>query len=192
MTPSPSAPHVGLVVEGRGEEFALPVLLRKWLREQAGDWRDILGKPVPCHGRDKALVPLGLEGYVATAAARPGAVGVLVVLDAESDAACELGPELAERARGITGKPVEVCLAEPKFEAWLVSSAESLGLQGLEFRRDRDPVTLIREALEVKYVKPTWQPRLASRVDFGLALDRDPSLLRMMGKVESLIARMPE
>jgi hypothetical protein len=190
VTAEADAPHVGLVVEGRGEEYALPVLLRKRLAESS-DWRDLLGKPVPCHGRDKALTERGIEGYVATAAARPGCEGVLVVLDAEEDAACVLGPALFARASDVAGRPVSICLAEPKFEAWLVASAETLELQGLGFRRDRDPVGLIRDALPVKYVKPTWQPRLASRVDFAMAVPRDPSLSRMLRKFEELVARVP-
>lgn len=183
MTAATDAPHIGLVVEGRGEEYALPVLLRKRLQESA-EWRDLLGKPVPCHGRDKALKPRGIEGYVATAAGRPGCCAVLVVLDAEGDPACILGPDLQTRAAEVTGKPVAVCLAEPKFEAWLLASAETLAIPELQFRRDRDPVTLIRESLDVKYVKPTWQPRLASRVDFAIALPRDSSLARLAAKLK--------
>lgn len=191
MTAGAYDPHVGMVVEGRGDEFALPVLLRKWLQERSG-WRDVLGKPVPCHGRDKAMRLSGLEGYVATAAGRPGCCGVLVVLDAETDAACELGPELHVRARNVAGKPVVVILAEPKFEAWFVASAETMELPGLVYRSDCDPEWLIRSALDVKYVKPTWQPRLASRVNFGLGTQRSRSLLRLLERFDQLRGEIPE
>ena len=192
MTASPSAPHVGLVVEGRGDEYALPPLLRRWLY-RSEMWADILGKPIPCHGREKALAPNGLEGYVATAAGRPGCVGVLVVLDAENDAACELGPGLTTRAQAVTGKPVAVCLAEPKYEGWLVASAETMELTSLTYSTTRDPGALIVEALRpAKYVKPTWQPRLSERLDFDLACGRASSLKRTLEKFDGLTAHVEQ
>jgi len=178
---------VGLVVEGRGDQYAVPSLLRRWLYE-CEIWQDVLGSPVPCHGRDKALAPNGIEGYVATAAGRPGCLAVVVVLDTEGDSACELGPDLLARASGVTGKPVVVCLAEPKYEAWLVASAETMKLDDLSFDDRRDPEGLIREALRpAKYVKPTWQPRLTERINFELAMPRSPSLRRLLAKLDELV-----
>jgi len=180
--------HIGLVVEGRGEVEALPLLLRSRLYERR-IFKEILGRPVPCHGRENALREKGLEGKVAVSAARPGCRAVFVVLDGEGDAICKLGPSLRMRSETTAGgKPVVVCLADPKFEAWLVASAESLGLPGLEFRRRRDPVTLIKEALApVKYVKPTWQPRLSQRVDFELARNRDGSFNRLISRFDDVV-----
>lgn len=189
MTATADAPHVGLVVEGRGDQFAVPAMLRKYLTER-GEYRDILGKPVPCHGRDKAVAPGGIEGYVATAATRPGCRGVLAILDGEGDGVCELGPLLRERAQTTTGKPVFVCLAEPKFEAWLVASAESMELEGLTYAPDRDSIALIKGAMNVKYAKPTWQPRLASRLDFAVARPRSRSLDRLLSKLDDLAAAL--
>lgn len=189
MTARPTDRHVGLVVEGRGDLYALPVLLRRWLQRR-GDWRDVIGKPVPCHGRDKALAPSGVEGYVATAASRPGCIGVVVVLDAETDPACRLGPNLRARAMGITSKRVAVCLAENKYEAWLIASAETLSIEGLVYDPARDPESLLRAALPVKYVKPTWQPRLSERVDFNVACSRSPSFARMLAKFDELVAEI--
>jgi hypothetical protein len=175
-----------LVVEGRGELYAAPLLLRRWLQDR-GEYRDVLGKPVPCHGRDKAMMPNGIERFAATAAARPGCRGLLIILDAETDAVCHKGPELLARARAVTVVRVEICLAEPKYEAWLVASAETLELPALEFDPDRDPVAAIRAALPVKYVKPTWQPRLSSRVDLTLAMSRSPSLARTVAKLDAMV-----
>jgi hypothetical protein len=161
-------------------------LLRKWLYERE-EWRDVLGKPVPCHGRDKALRPSGIEGYVATAASRPGCRAVLAVFDGEGDPVCELGPALLARAAEVTGKPVAVCLADPKFEAWFVASAESLELEGLTFRTDHDPVGLVRQSLGRSYVKPTWQPRLANRIDFGIACERALDLARLVTTLDGFV-----
>ena len=98
MTAAPEDPHVGLVVEGPGDFQAVPVLLRSWLGT-SGDYRDILGRPVSCNGRDKALMPNGIEGKVASAVARPGCRGVLVVLDGDYDPVCTRGPDLLARAQ---------------------------------------------------------------------------------------------
>lgn len=191
MTPRPVDPHIGLVVEGRGDEIAVPLVARAWLQAR-GEYRDVVGKPVPCHGREKAIQKGGLERFVATAAARPGCVGVLCTLDAEDDAACALGPDLLARVSGTLGKDVVVALCEPKFEAWLVASAETMELPGLEYDAGRDPEGLIKRALRPrKYIKPTWQPRLATRVDFDRAAERCPDLSRWLAKLEALAALLP-
>lgn len=190
MTPSAHDPHLGIVVEGAGEIESAAILFRRWRQERHADFRDLLGKPVPCHGRDKALMPDGLEGKVAIAAARPGCKSVAVVLDGEGDPVCNLGPTLQTRANSVTGKPVVVCLADDKFESWLYASAESLEL-GLEYDPVRDGQKAIKEALRpTKYVKPTWQPRLAYRLDFGLAVPRSLSLRRTLERFDVLVGHI--
>ncbi len=190
MTPPADAPHLGLVVEGRGEVQAVPLLLRKLLR-QRGEYRDLVGRPVPCNGRENALKPKGLEGKVAVAAVRPGCRCVLVLLDGEGDPVCELGPELLSRSRpAAAGKEVVVCLADAKYEDWLVASAESLDVAGLSYAPERDSVKVLKEALHPsKYVKPSWQPRLTNDLDFDLASERNGSLARFLDKFDRLIDR---
>jgi hypothetical protein len=186
MTAAPNDPHMGLVVEGPGDAVALPILLRAHLR-LSGEYRDVLGKPVACNGKPKALMPGGVEGKVATATARPGCRGVVVVLDADADPSCQLGPQLAARSAKVSRVPVVVAVAEPKFEAWLVASAETLGLPGLTYVEARDPETMIKNALApAKYVKPTWQPRLAHKVDVTLAASRRPCLARLLARFDEL------
>src|SRR5260370_35918928 len=121
MTASADEPHAGLVVEGPGDAISLPLLLRTWLAQRA-DYRDILGQPAICNGRDRALVTDGLEGYVAAVAARPGCRVVLVVLDTEGDPACNLGPKLLARAQTITRLPVAIALAHRGWVDWLYAS----------------------------------------------------------------------
>ncbi|SDC80690.1 protein of unknown function [Geodermatophilus telluris] len=187
----PQSPHVGLVVEGAGDRNALPVLLRAYLYSQ-GEYRDVLGKPVPCHGRDKAIVPNGIEGYTAVAGVRPGCVGVLVVLDGEGDCVAERGPELLERAVKNVAVPVRVALADCDFEDWLYSSAESLELGGLEYQSGKRGVSEIKRALRPRaYTKPVWQPRLAARMDVDVARARSASLARMLERFDELRAALP-
>lgn len=187
MTAKPTDPHIGIVVEGRGDLDAVPILLRKWLREN-GINSDILGKPVQCLGRDNALKEGGIEGKVAIAAARPGCRAVIVILDGEGDAVCELGPELLTRAtEGAQGKPVVVSLADGKFEDWIIASAETLGLPDLRYQPDRGSISLLKEALHPdKYIKPVWQPRLSAAVDLNIAAGRSVSLSRLLRRVLEL------
>ncbi len=188
MTSSPTSPHVGLVVEGPGDAKALPLLLRNWLQARA-DYRDILGKAIPCHGRDKATLSNGIEGFVATAAARPGCRGILVVLDGEGDAVCELGPSLRERAALVSRVPVEVALADHCYEDWLHASIETLGLTATNYRPDARGTGSISEAVKPsKYVKPTWQPRLTARMDLTLAAGRNQSLARMLARFDQMVS----
>ncbi|PPF11749.1 hypothetical protein C5C04_11725 [Rathayibacter rathayi] len=186
MTAGADAPHIGLVVEGAGDKGALPILLRSYLHTRA-EYRDIFGKPVPAHGRDKALKATGLEGYVATAAARPGCRAVLVVLDGEGDCVAHLGPSLLARTVDV-GKPVVVALADRDFESWLYASAETLELD-LVFDSGKSGQGAIKDALKPrKYVKPTWQPRLTARMDFELARTRNHSLERFLCKLDQLVS----
>ena len=186
MTATPHQPHIGLVVEGPGDAAALPLLLRSHLQAQE-DFRDVLAKPVRCNGRDKATAVNGIEGYVATAAARPGCRGILVVLDAENDASCRLGPSLSVRLQSV-GVPVKICLAERTFEDWLFASAETLELSGLTYSAVASGLGAIVAALKpAKYVKPTWQPRLATRVDLDIAASRSPSFARLLDCFDLLL-----
>jgi hypothetical protein len=164
----------------------MPLLLRNWLQLQ-NVHRDLLGKPVPCLGRDKALKAGGIEGRIA-AAVRPGSRALMIVLDGEYDQVCTLGPNLLARAKAVSPVPVTVCLADPKYEAWLVASAETLQLPGLAPNDGRDPGTAIKTALQPsKYVKPTWQPRLTARMDIRLACGRDASLARTLERFMGLV-----
>ncbi|HET8682371.1 MAG TPA: hypothetical protein VFM54_10925 [Micromonosporaceae bacterium] len=187
MTAQPNDPHIGLVVEGQGDLNALPILLRRrlWQREIH---KDILGKPVSCNGREKAVMPTGLEGFVAVAAARPGCRSVLVVVDGEKDLVCELGPSLLSRARDVTRLPVAICLAERTYEDWLFASCETLDIGSLRYRRTVAGLGAVVAALKpAKYVKPTWQPRLTERLDLDVAMRRSGSLRRMINHFDTLV-----
>jgi hypothetical protein len=188
MTADFNAPHIGLVVEGRGDHGAIPVLLRRWLYDR-GIFDDILGKPIPCHGKGNATSLNGIEGFVATAAARPGCRGVLVVLDADEDAVCQLGPTLLARSLAVIGKPIAVCLAEKDFEDWLYASIETLELgEDLQYVANCHGAAEIAQQLRPrKYVKPTWQPRLTAKLDIQLASSRSPSFRRTLARFEQLL-----
>lgn len=188
MSANAREPHIGLVVEGPGDANAVPLLFRNYLQSR-NEYREILGKPVSCNGRSRATISGGLEGFVAAAAARPGCVGVLVILDADGDPSCQLGPELLARARAVSRVPVEMILCERYFESWIYASVETLNLteEAVEHSPARSGLGAIEELLQpTKYAKPVWQPRLTSRMDISLASSRRPDLSRALMKVDAM------
>lgn len=175
-----------LVVEGKGDAMAIPILLRKYLHHR-GDYRDILGKPVATHGISNAIKPMGIEGYTAVADCRPGCRGVLVVLDADDECVLERAIQLNKRIEKTIQHPFAIALAERTYEDWLYSSIESLELSEQSYIHDVNGMSRIKAALPEKYVKPVWQPRLTDRIDISLATSRNKSLARMLNRFQSLI-----
>lgn len=192
MTARPDDPHIGLVVEGPGDAKAMPILLRS-LDSVDERYCDCLGRVVTLNGRSNAVKPKGIEGYVATAASRSGAVGVLVVLDQDRDGdVVALGADLLQRAEGATPKPVRLVLAVPDFEQWLYASIETLGLGVTDFSANTRGLNVIKNALAPeKYVKPVWQPKLASRIDLATALDRSEDPRKLQASFRELRSRLP-
>lgn len=177
MTARPDDPHIGLVVEGPGDAKAVPLLLRAM--DALDDmYCDCVGKVITLNGRSNAVKHNGIEGYVATAASRSGAVGVLIVLDRDrEDDGTILAADLLRRAGGVTPKPIHLILADPDFEQWLYSSIETLGIGVHHYDPKKRGLNALKSALDpVKYVKPVWQPKLTGRLDLKLALSRSPDL----------------
>lgn len=179
-------PHIGLVVEGPGDKGALPILLRNYLAATM-DFRELLGKPVTLKGKGSATTPDGIEGYV-RAAARPGCIGIIVLLDADDDKVCQLGPDLQQRAQAQVSVPVIVAVAEKDFEDWLYCSIETLELDGSEpWENGRRGKSVIESLLDRGgYKKPVWQPKLTHRVDLAVARARSHSLNRLLEKFDQL------
>jgi hypothetical protein len=179
--------HLGLVVEGPGDANSIHILCER-IATFKGFELPALGKPIPCGGISEALKDGGLEGFIATAANRPGCNGIIVILDGEGEAVCELGPQLLARAGNITSLPTIVILADPLYEAWLVASSETMRLDGLTYNGAKsDPTGGIKRALgNRKYAKPTWQPRLTERLNVQLASRRSHSMRRFVTKLQSI------
>lgn len=187
MTAKPGQAHFGLVVEGPGDKGAFPILLRNYLQSKA-IYDDLLGKPVPLKGKGSATRPSGLEGYV-LAAARPGCLAVIVLIDADKDASCKLGPDLLARAQAVTGVPVIMVIAERDFEDWIGCSIETLDLGVTTWSPTTRGKTAIEAGLAPEpYLKSTMQARLTSRMDIDLARSRNTSLDRLFRKVDSALA----
>ncbi len=131
------------IVEGHGEQKAVPKLLWRWFKlnglhefHTPDDAINAKGcsKLKATHEAGKAL---GVEHYVRLALpARPH--GILIVLDADKECiqrarkrSEKLGPELLARARSVAPHvPVGVVVANRSYESWLLASID-------EFRKEK-------------------------------------------------------
>ncbi|MBI4706188.1 MAG: DUF4276 family protein [Deltaproteobacteria bacterium] len=198
------------VVEGFGEERAVPILVRRWLRHRRFDrWFDVPDYAVNAKGAGKlraafdARRHIGIEHYVRAALhARPDAI--LVVLDA--DKACldrgpdaALGPELLGRARAIAGEvPVSVVVANRTYEAWLLAGRTALlrcdlVRRNAPLRGLRDPETragskaVMSDFIGRLYSPPVHQPELTQALSFSAgSQQRAPSLAKLTRELQRL------
>jgi hypothetical protein len=89
------------IVEGQGDEAAVPLLLRRFQNE-AQAWGLDVGKPHR-RPRTKLVKKDSLQTAVRVAALRGDCVGILVIFDADDDCPKELAPKLEEWAREAAG-----------------------------------------------------------------------------------------
>lgn len=131
------------IVEGHGEERAVPNLIKRWLRHRRFhpffDVPDFAINAKGC-GKLKAAYDrqrhLGIEHYVSAALkGRPDAI--VIILDADDecrrrDPGNGLGPELLARAREVAPHlPLAVVAAHPEYEAWFLASLTRIRSAGL-------------------------------------------------------------
>jgi hypothetical protein len=113
------------IVEGQGDEAAVPLLLRRLLNE-AEAWGLEVGRP-HCKRRTQLVKKDSLQGAVRVAALRQDCAGILVLFDADDDCPKELAPTLEEWAREAAGgRPCAVVMANREYEAWFLASIEAL------------------------------------------------------------------
>jgi hypothetical protein len=131
------------IVEGFGEERAVPLLVRRWLRFRNFHGQfDVLDRAINAKGSGRlkaAFDPqrhVGIEHYIHAALGNhPDAI--LVLLDADDECVRRgrgrgLGPELLARAREAAAQvPVAVVVANREYEAWFLASLQAMRRTGL-------------------------------------------------------------
>lgn len=120
------------VVEGHGEVAALPVLLRRLLRECGGVQDVEVGKPIR-QPRSALVQPEQLTRAVQLARKQEDAGAILILLDADDSCPRELGPHLqAVAVAAARPLPCAIVLANREYEAWFLGAVESLrGRRGI-------------------------------------------------------------
>ena len=114
------------VVEGHGEESAVPVLLRRLLGN-FGRYDVEIIRPFR-RPRSELVKHDGLQNAVEFTANKIAPNGaILLLIDSDDDCPCILGPELLNIAtRHRPDVSIAVVLAQMEFEAWFLAAARSL------------------------------------------------------------------
>jgi hypothetical protein len=127
--------HFIPIVEGHGEQKALPLLIRRIFEEIAPLTFPIVNPPIRVKSGSFLNDPDYFGKYVTYAADKAAQAGgeVLILLDCEDDCPATLGPALLARAKNVRSDvPTTVVLAHREYETWFLAAAESLrGCGGL-------------------------------------------------------------
>lgn len=190
--------NLSCIVEGEGEEEAIPVTIRRIANRVAPELVLKIHN-FRVHG-NKLVKPGELERSVELAARRAGRDGaILIVMDCDDDCPATLGPELLARAqRARPDMPIRVVLAKREFEAWFLAAAESLRSQrglapDLEAPANPEAIRGAKEWLNARmgtghHYRPTLdQPALAEVFDLERARRGAPSFDKFFRDVLDLI-----
>ena len=190
------------IVEGHGEDKAVPILLRRiWTELLGGDFIQVLR---PIRGSRHKLVRkeelerrMTLASSKLTEACAPESPAmVLVLIDANSSLPCVLGPQLFSLAKECRPDVDVACvLANLEFETWFVASAESLR-DFLDFPADApsplDPEQtrsgkgwIQKHFKGPKYSETLDQPRMTAKMDLALCRERSASFDKLCRELEA-------
>lgn len=187
------------IIEGHGDSQAVPVLVRRIQQALRPDIQLNVVSPIRVP-RHKIVKPYELERAVELAARQstpPRAI--LILVDADDDAPCTLGPELLQRAKAARSDvPIGVVLAKREFETWFLAAIESLsGRRGLPM--DLQPIADVESISDAKgklkslahgslvYSPIPDQPALAATFDMNLARRRSDSFDKCWREMEWLL-----
>jgi hypothetical protein len=189
---------VGLIVEGHGEVHSAPLLVRRILRELAPAVSPSILTPVRV-ARGQLIKEEGLRSAIELMARKVGNEGrILLLLDADDDLPCVLGPRLLALARGFRAdRDISVVVAKREYEAWFLTAAESLrGRRGLpeDLTPPAAPETIrdakgwLSQCMSDGYRETIDQPALTSLFDLTVARRADSfdKLFREVGRLFGL------
>lgn len=191
---------VAPIVEGHGEDKAVRILLQRI-------WNELLGQEYihvlrPIRGsRHKLVRREDLERAISLAASKlrgactPGdPTLILVLLDADTDPACTLGPRLLDYATKVRPDADVACvLADVEYETWFVAAAESLR-DFLDFpvatsdspQKPRAGKRWIQKHFKrPKYSETLDQPGMTAKMDLELCRSKSDSFDKLCRELES-------
>jgi hypothetical protein len=190
---------VAPIVEGHGEDLAVRILLQRlWTELLGGEYIEVL-KPIRSHRTKMIQSPdleraLGLAVLKLRESASPDPSLVLIILDADEDAACVLGPDLLSRARAQRkDTDISCVVAAVEYETWFVAAAPSLqdflDLSGGPVpeapEASRSGKAWIQRRFRgVKYSPTVDQPSMTRRMDLPQARLRSPSFDKLCRELE--------
>jgi hypothetical protein len=186
------------IVEGHGENEAVPELLRRIGQDHAPHL--LILSPQPIRQTRSRLLREGELERCVTLAARQLTTqgGILILIDSDDDCPASIGPALLARAQKVVGhRSISVNLAHREFESWFLAAAPSLAnAPGFpssippvpdpeRIRGAKERITDLMIADRV-YREAVDQKRLARIFDMGMA-ERSASFRRFRREVIRLI-----
>ena len=197
---------VAPIVEGHGEVPAVPLLLRRiWYELLQGQYIEVLN-PIRqprnrlATNKDDALVKaVGLAAGKLRASATGDPQLILILLDADKDPPCQLGPQLLRQATAAQSDVDVACvIANVEYESWFVAAANSLA-QYLELPADH-PIPIdpegkrcgkgwIKWRFRGTYSEPVDQPKLTAAMDLAVCRRRSTSFDKLCREMEAAFDR---
>jgi hypothetical protein len=193
------------VVEGHGEDNSVRILLQRiWGELFGGEYIEVL-KPI--RGKRHQLVKAAELGKALNLAvlklrepSRQTPSMILVLLDADSDPPCILGPSLLALAREIRADADVSCvIANIEYETWFVAAAESLSeyldlpvnsaIPGDPERARHGKGWIQKNFRGVKYSETVDQPTMTQAMDLALCRQRSPSFDKLCRELEARLER---
>jgi hypothetical protein len=194
---------IGSIVEGEGDQKAVPILLNKYFRvvlqrEDVSAYKE--AKPGGC----KSKLCKRLEALLTEVAAYASAILIVLDADDEQDYPGCHAQEIAEEVRRITnGKyvcPIGIVVATRAYEAWLVASIESIAkkhprviAQNATCPSNPDAIENPEGWLKNKcpdkknqYHKTSHQARMSEHIDFDKA-KRSKSFQKLLKRVDEIV-----
>ena len=188
------------IVEGRGDERALPSLIRRILHERLFRYDIGIGKSQVAKGKENLVGKF--EKFVEYAMGEnPSAI--LVLVDADEDCPVELARGLARKAEALNAPvPIAIVCAKSEYETWFICSLSdsegsgirrNLGLQSsvvcpenAESIRDAKSWLTGRMPRNRAYNPPTDQDDLTHHIAIELVLKKSRSFRRLCDAVREL------
>lgn len=196
--------RIAPIVEGHGEDGALRILLQRVASEILGDAYVEVSRPI--RGKRMKLIEsrelsraLDLAMLKLRAAESDDPAMILVLLDADEDLPCELGPSLLKQAQdNRADADISCVIANVEYETWLVAGASSLS-DYIDLAQDSDlPEEPEKRRLGKHWIQQRFrgsrsysptvdQPAMTSRLDLRLVRERSPSFDKLCRELEKRV-----
>lgn len=180
-----------ILVEGEGDERAVPVLLRR-LQQESGAFNVMFDRPLRKRRSDLVNEKSLRETVRLALRQERGCDGILILFDGDKDCPKSLAPRVHDWVQAqAPGIPSEIVIAHREYEAWFLGSLESLRgrrriLQGAVSPSEPESIRGAKERLKAnmvvgtKYVEPVDQPALTALFDLAAAHRSCRSFRRMV------------
>ena len=134
------------IVEGRGDERALPALIRRILHERLFRYDIGTGKSQVAKGKENLVGKF--EKFVEYAMDENPAA-ILVLVDADADCPVELVRDLARRAEALNAPvPIAIVCAKSEYETWFICSLSDSEGEGIRRNLGLPPSVVCPENAE--------------------------------------------